>query len=333
MKVNKLQYKRGRFSGFAIALAWPQTLCKQPGSWYDGLMRWLSVSRNYYYRAGHAAMVLVDIHQERCHYFDFGRYHAPYQFGRVRSADTDFDLKMYTIPKVSADGEVIENFKDILRELQNNSACHGEGELHAAYCSIDYSAAYAKAIEMQLAGMVPYGPFRLGGSNCSRFVNSIIRAGRPGWNLAFRLKYLIPFSPMPLNNVNSLHNKCVVPIGTEGQPFLPIKKMSRELLRSTLQAPPKHSSIPEKAQWLSGEGVGSWFDVEVVDHRMHVNRFSSEGVLECSGVFLRRDGNDLSKEADYRVIYPSNCKSVCLDDGDNEIICDRIAEEVVRLFE
>jgi hypothetical protein len=78
-----------KYSGFAIAIAWPQTLCKQPGSWYDPLTGWLGISRNNYYRAGHAALVLVEGDTGKCHYFDFGRYHAPYQHGRVRSGETD----------------------------------------------------------------------------------------------------------------------------------------------------------------------------------------------------------------------------------------------------
>ncbi|MCA1746682.1 MAG: hypothetical protein LC655_03230, partial [Bacteroidales bacterium] len=88
-------------AGFAIALAWPATFCKEPGAWYDPVNSWLGVSRNNYYRAGHAALVLVDRNRERCHYFDFGRYHAPLWRGRVRSGLTDHDLQMRTVPVIS----------------------------------------------------------------------------------------------------------------------------------------------------------------------------------------------------------------------------------------
>ncbi len=73
-------------TGFAIAIAWPSTFCKQPGSWYDPLTLWLGVNYNHYYRVGHAAVVLIDPDKNKCHYFDFGRYHAPFQYGRVRNA-------------------------------------------------------------------------------------------------------------------------------------------------------------------------------------------------------------------------------------------------------
>ena len=84
--------KRKESNGIAIALAWPQTYCKEPGAWYDPVTRRLGISRNNYYRAGHAALVLIERDGEQCHYFDFGRYHAPYQHGRVRSAVSNHDM-------------------------------------------------------------------------------------------------------------------------------------------------------------------------------------------------------------------------------------------------
>jgi hypothetical protein len=154
-------------SGFAIALAWPATYCKEPGAWYDPLSRWLGISKNNYYKAGHAALVLVDRKNEKCHYFDFGKYHAPIWHGRVRSGETDHDLKMKTVPKISESGDVLLNFNEILAELQQNSACHGEGQLVASYDRIDFQMAYKKAVNMQHLSPLPYGPFISGGSNCS----------------------------------------------------------------------------------------------------------------------------------------------------------------------
>ena len=106
---------RRKDSGFAIAIAWPQTYCKQPGSWYDPLTALLGINRNNYYRAGHAALVLIDIQGKKCHYFDFGRYHSPFQHGRVRSAETDHDLKMFTRPVISFDQSIICNFRVMRR--------------------------------------------------------------------------------------------------------------------------------------------------------------------------------------------------------------------------
>ncbi len=54
------------------------------GGWYDQITRWLGINKNNYYRAGHAAIVLIEKDGEMCHCFDFGRYHAPFQHGRAR---------------------------------------------------------------------------------------------------------------------------------------------------------------------------------------------------------------------------------------------------------
>ena len=47
-------------NGFVIACAWPETMCKQPGSWYDSLMNYLGISQDGYYKVGHAALILID---------------------------------------------------------------------------------------------------------------------------------------------------------------------------------------------------------------------------------------------------------------------------------
>jgi hypothetical protein len=198
-----------KHTGFAIALAWPATLCKQPNSWYDMPLRWLGINKNWFYKAGHAALVLIDDKEQKCHYFDFGRYHAPFNYGRVRSAVTDHDLAVRTIPRISNDGLRIENFRDILDELQHNKACHGDGKLYASYCRINFELAWQKILQLQDSCPLPYGPFVRGGSNCSRFVKDAIVAGKPHWRQAFRLRYLVPFTPTTLNNVNSLKSKTV----------------------------------------------------------------------------------------------------------------------------
>ena len=69
---------KNKHNGFAIALAWPETQCKEAVAWYDGLMRMININKNGYYKVGHAAIVLVEDISGRCHYFDFGRYHAPH---------------------------------------------------------------------------------------------------------------------------------------------------------------------------------------------------------------------------------------------------------------
>lgn len=189
-------------SGFAIAIAWPETLCKQPGSWYDTPMQWIGLNKNNYYKVGHAAVVLINAYSGKCHYFDFGRYHAPFQHGRVRDVETDHDLEINT-KAVITDGEII-NYANILFELHSNPSCHGAGTLHASYCKVNFEKAYEKAKLMQKNSPIPYGPFKMEGTNCSRFVNTVILAGKPAFSHWLLLNYPKTLSPTPIGNVTAL---------------------------------------------------------------------------------------------------------------------------------
>ena len=328
-----------RHSGLAIALAWPETFCKQPGSWYDGLISRLGPNRYNYYRAGHAAVVLVDIENKENHYFDFGRYHAPFQHGRARSGETDHDLKMRTIPEISADGKTLLNYDEILEELQFNAACHGEGKLYASYAHVNFQRSYNAAIKIQHQSPVPYGPFVINGSNCSRFVNTVIRAGKPALRHRLRLKYFVPFTPTPMNNVNSLLHKRVVPVIRETKPFKPFRWLSNEEKQATLPSPERHASIPENAHWLSGEGAGSWFALEVLKGQLLVTRFGPDGTVECKGFFDSNDDLDakvitsLAASEAYAVDHLSNCKQITLRNSLGEVFYFiRTTRHLQRLF-
>ncbi len=311
-------------TGFAIALAWPQTYCKQPGAWYDPLTYWLGVNQNNYYKVGHAALVLIDSKNQKAHYFDFGRYHAPYKHGRVRSAETDHELEIETIPLLTKDGQKLENFSNILNELQTNPACHGEGTLHASYCPVNFQKAFTKAHKMQEASPIPYGPFLYKGSNCSRFVSTSILAGYPGLKYRIRLKYFVPFTPTPISNVHSLNNHLIVPKLLKGEPFCPIRKLNRQELKSTLSQPERHPDIPENSQWLSGEGAGSWFVLKSEGTLLKVVRYSPQGVIECKGLYENRDAQNLLPDNGvFSIAYPSNCRTVSIKVKDHKIQFDR----------
>ena len=50
--------------------------------------------------------------------------------------------------------------------------------------------------------MVPYGPFVINGTNCSRYVASIMIASKPGVFTRLRLKYPFCISPSPKRNIS-----------------------------------------------------------------------------------------------------------------------------------
>ena len=54
---------------------------------------------------------------------------------------------------------------------------------------------------MQKKGVIPYGPFVQNGTNCSRFVASLMQATNPSAIKKLRLKYPFCISPSPKRNV------------------------------------------------------------------------------------------------------------------------------------
>ena len=111
--------------GTIIALAWPDTKVVKEGKWYDHPMRWFGFLKDNHYNAGHAALLLVNHNTGRVEYFDFGRYHTPYQYGRVRDRVTDPDVAIQLTANVQ-DGEIM-NIEELLSDRFNNKACHGDG--------------------------------------------------------------------------------------------------------------------------------------------------------------------------------------------------------------
>lgn len=297
-------------NGFAIAIAWPQTYCKMPGSWYDKPASILRISKNNYYKVGHAAIILISKTEKKCHYFDFGRYHTPHKRGRVRSEFTDPDLKIKTKAEIS--GEKIINFEEILKELQQNISYHGDGEIHASYCSIKFELAFKKARELNKIDHILYGPFRIKANNCSRFVKDVILAGEPSNKFKFKLKFLKPTVSTPKVNVDVLHNKIIVPYMLDKEMFYPAKRKSKHFLKNVLPEPNKHLNIPNDAKWLSGEGSGSWFVLVPKNKELEVTRYSIDGIAEFKGLFASVKKIDFTKLKLSKMYYPSHYEKITL---------------------
>jgi hypothetical protein len=192
-----------RCTGWAITLAWPATWCKRAGAWYDGAMRMIGVTRDGYYQVGHAAVLLLPDGEAIAHYFDMGRYHAPGGTARVRSAFTDHELAVNSRPVRDGAGELPSNLAAILAEIAGNKACHGSGPMHWAAVPLKCDHAFQKAMVMQQQDFHTYGPFAPGGSNCSRFVRTVLLAGDPPPRARRALLFPWTLSPTPMTNVQA----------------------------------------------------------------------------------------------------------------------------------
>jgi len=187
--------------GSIIALSWPETKCKQAGAWYDPISSFIGLSKDGYYKVGHAALVLVNHETGECRYFDFGRYHAPEGHGRVRSAETDHDLRMTTVAEIDRKTGRTINMQAILSELFSNPSTHGDGEIFGVTIEINHQKTLNYILELQDRDHIEYGPFIPSGTNCSRFVSSSLLAGNPSLRVKLGLYFPLTISPTPMWNL------------------------------------------------------------------------------------------------------------------------------------
>jgi hypothetical protein len=90
-------------------------------------------------------------------------------------------------------------------------------------------------------------------------------------------------------------------------------------IKGTLPEPIRPESLPKKAQWLAGEGAGSWFLIEDILEKsiFKVTRYSPEGKIECEGNFEIADSNDnLDLSKPYQFIHLSHCAFVHIKQGE-----------------
>jgi len=305
------------FNGMAIA--WPEFKGKQPGSWYDTPMRWIGHNNDFQYKVGHASLILVDAVSGDCSYFDCGRYHAPYQHGRIRDVSTDTNLEIHTKVKIS--DSKITNIKELLNEIQNNKTTFGVGPIYASYCPVNIESSKSKIKELQSEGTIPCGPFVIKGINCCRFVRTGILAGEPSLKYRFKLRYLWPFKPMPITNVNFLSDKASLQenIEPDDQDILHQHSnisYAKENVKNTLPAPAIPGNIPRNSQWLAGEVAGGWFCLQPIDHGYLINRYSAEGLQECTGKFRLVSIGFFNSKKPYLFSHLSHCSIVTIIQDD-----------------
>ena len=210
---------------FVIVLAWPEGMVASAGSWYDKF-----ASNNGRYRVGHSAIVLINSKTKKSHYFDFGRYHTPKGYGRVRDMETDEDVALID---AKIERGILRNLKEILLQISTIKSTHGEGKMYASLIiGVSFEKAFLAAKTTQKKGMLPYGPFILRGTNCSRFVAAIIKASNPLWIKKLRLSFPASLSPSPKRNVSISNNNYYI---VEKKNCLEVKKSKLRAYFTTIE--------------------------------------------------------------------------------------------------
>lgn len=311
-------------TGVIVNISWPDTKVRSTSAWYDYITTWMGYCVDGFYKVGHAALLLIDYRTGDVKYFDFGRYHTPEDYGRVRDSETDPEMKM-EIKAIIGDKGKVENIADILLELDKNKSSHGDGKLVASINeNIDFDRAITTAKMVRDNGATPYGPFQFFGTNCSRFVATVYKAGVCTFWRRFKINLSYLYFHTPTSNIISTHVYNNVYVVDNGQ--WANEEDMWKVFHNTLSVPrvksdttskdKEHKSIPDNAFCLKGRGGNTYYTLEKTNksHLFHVKRYSEYGDLEIDANYqIKTIGFDFKKP--FQFTYISNGISIRLKQG------------------
>ena len=312
-------------TGAIINISWPDTKVRNASSWYDYPATWVDYCKDGYYKVGHAALLLIDYRTGDVNYFDFGRYHTPDGYGRVRDAESDPEMEM-TTKAIIGDKGIVVNITDILFELDENKSSHGVGKLVASVNeNIDFDRAITTAKMIQDNGATPYGPFQFFGTNCSRYVATVYKAGVCTFWRRFKINLSYIYSHTPTSNITTTHTYRNVYVVENGQ--WAHEDDMWKVFNNTISVPTVNARsvlgnretkiIPDDAFYLKGQGGNTYFTLEKTNksHLFLVKRYSEYGELEIDTNYqIRTIGFDFNKPFEFT--YISNGITVKLKQGD-----------------
>ena len=258
-------------NGMIIALAYPDSFVRTTEGRYNKVLERCGIVNHGLVRAGHSACLIVDRSSGLVRYADFGRYITPEFKGRARTLITDPDVRIEI--KARFRSGILVNLSEILSYLtERPELTHGEGQLYAGlFYNVDVGKAWRLARKLSLAGSIDYGPFTLRGTNCSRFVRTLINeASEIG--IVHRLFRAIRMPiPMPLDIImlagknnrwvyrnGQLENVSLNQLGIWRKLFE--KPGSRDIIHVE-----RKSLYSGEGTWLENCGAGSWFHIEKVN--------------------------------------------------------------------
>lgn len=318
------------YDGVIVVLSYPDTVVRPAHSEFSSKV-WpkLGIGGENAIQAGHAAMLLIDKTTNQVDYYDFGRYITSYGSGRVRSKETDPELKV-PFTACFEDGKLI-NLEEMLLWLDANpEKTHGEGRLVASInAEIDYAKANDFIKKLIVKKEVPYGAFVKSGSNCARFVTDTILNSCGNNSIVLKLKTSNLLTPSPIGNVikgttedeifvvenqdiSHYTNRSVIKEYSECF----FKKIDKELNLIGTELPNKELFDLKNATWLGGIGSGAWFKIE---EKQDVNlykiaRYTVKGDKDFEGVFKVKDFS-LDVDKPYQFVHPTNCAEMFIEQG------------------
>ena len=91
-----------------------------------------------------------------------------------------------------------------------------------------------------------------------------------------------------------------------------------------LPAPARVENVPIGAQWLAGEGAGSWFYISKAENNFEITRFSPEGKIECTGIFICNNAEPFTIQEPYQFTHLSHCKTVNIIQNNSTFTFERV---------
>jgi hypothetical protein len=98
-------------------------------------------------------------------------------------------------------------------------------------------------------------------------------------------------------------------------------------LTGTITAPELPVSIPSNAQWLLGQGAGTWFSIAVTSNsnQYQIKRFKPVGDLDCDRIFEIEDNGavfDINKK--YEFTHISHCSKCSITQNETIFVFNYI---------
>lgn len=342
-----------RNNGTIIPIAWPDDLVASNLMKYDNFLSWFNICKNGFYKVGHAAMLLINEDTGKVCYYDFGRYIAePRRYGRIRSVKTDAELA-FDIKAFVQDGKIV-NLEEILLYTNAHPHTHGKGTMYASVRrAYNFESVYRHIEQRQSQGLIKYGAFEIGGTNCSRFVAQTMAAFA---DPVEKFKILYPWygTPSPLGNVfkGNGHKMYVVNEGQikaedvsrfikqfntlrekilfDNEDYTPHIKESR---KGAFEPKNRPDFLSPKAQWIGGVGSGAWHEIlEIHPRSVRFRRSQQDGHIDIDDYFQFNglsDGLDPAKEVSF--VPGTNCAKLILRQENKEFIYLPAKERRLRL--
>ncbi len=328
-----------------LTISWPDTYVTCTNTFYDKFFTKAGINKNNKYKAGHAALVLINPKTGILEYYDFGRYITPLGYGRVRSSETDFEIQCTVTAEFDQQGNLV-NQEEIFLFLSNSKFTHGDGRMVISVIKeIDYQKAKSFIIKEQDRGDISYGPFTYQGSNCSRFVADTIIQGTTSKTVWWKTNFPLSLTPSPLGNTwNACTNNEIWSVfenkitSYSTNRFHLWKDLFSNFLEKTpfssksdpyignLKEPVRSSKIPTHATWLNGIGAGAWFTLEKIinSNEYLIERYDPYENKDLTAIFQTNDTFDISLE--YKFTYPSNGKKCTILQNDKKIKFEFVRE-------